>query len=312
MNGRCVTLMMSSKISRLLPQAKHFLLEARRSFIKVKQSIRSGFRLDNFSNYIFIVGAQKSGTTALYSYLIKHPDIAGVDFKEAGFFNRDTLYERGINYYRSLFPISPRKSHALDATPEYLYYPCSAKRIYTFSPNARIIVLLREPTSRAFSAFNMYQQLFHKDSFIKRQNLANKGSSDFFLPIIEGKVRPDLAYFLDRELHLIDIDSKAEEPSLIRRGLYAPQLERYFRLFSRENVLVIFSNDLKEKSMSTVNRVLDFVGLESMNSSEYPLRHVRKYTSDQHGKELIRQYASDLFTKDKLILYSFYGLRVPW
>ena len=132
------------------------------------------------------------------------------------------------------------------------------------------------------------------------------------MPMIEGKVEPTLDYFLDRELEIMSHGKMAEEPSLIRRGLYAPQLERYIRLFGRENVLILFSNDLKTDTHNTVNRVCDFIGMKPFGDREYPMKYVLKYTVDPSGKELIRQLAGELFAKDKLELASKYGLDVPW
>ncbi len=121
-----------------------------------------------------------------------------------------------------------------------------------------------------------------------------------------------LRYFLDRELEIMSHDRKAEEPSLIRRGLYAPQLERYIRLFGRENVLILFSNDLKSDTHNTVNKVCEFIGLKPFGDREYPMKYVLEYTVDQSGKELISQLASELFAKDKLELANTYGLDIPW
>ena len=277
-----------------------------------KQPDQAGADAERFSNYIFIVGAQKAGTTSLYSYFNQRPELVGGEIKEKSFFSLDSFYEKGDKYYRSLFPIGSRYACGIDATPEYLYYGKCASRIHAFAPDAKIIVLLREPVSRALSAFNMYHQLVRKQFFRESIRQGNKHTQDFFIPIIEGKVEPALRYFLDRELEIMSHDRKAEEPSLIRRGLYAPQLERYIRLFGRENVLILFSNDLKSDTHNTVNKVCEFIGLKPFGDREYPMKYVLEYTVDQSGKELISQLASELFAKDKLELANTYGLDIPW
>lgn len=267
---------------------------------------------EKFSKYVFIVGAQKAGTTSLYSYLAQRPEVASGEIKEKCFFCLDTLYEKGNDFYRSIFPIASKYACAIDATPEYLYYSECASRIHSFDKNAKIIVILREPVSRALSAFNMYHQLVRKKSFKEAFEYDNNRTRDFFMPIIEGHVEPTLDYFLNRELQIMNEGISIEEPSLIRRGLYAPQLERYTRLFGQENILILFSSDLKTDTHNTVNKVCNFIGLKPFAHREYPMKYALKYTVDQSGKELISKLAGDLFENDKLELAKTYDLNVPW
>jgi hypothetical protein len=281
-------------------------------FIMHKQAISRDQVQEKFSNYLFIVGAQKAGTTALYKYLEMRSELVGGANKEKAFFSSEYIFVKGTSYYHSLFPLGSGYSWGMDATPEYLYYGKCASRIHAFAPNAKIVVLLREPVSRAFSAYNMYSKLVYGKWFRQRLMFGNKDSVDFFLPMAEGKVAPELGYFIESEMQIIRNGSGIAEPSLIRRGLYAPQLERYIRLFGRQNVLIIFDTELINDTNNTVKRVTSFVGLEPLNYKNYPLVNVREYTVDQRGKELISQIAGELFAKDKLELIQTYGLDVPW
>lgn len=265
----------------------------------------------NELNYMFIVGAQKAGTTALYGYLKRHPRIVGGETKELGFFSRDLKYSDG-NDYRSLFKPNKRQTLAMDATPEYLYYRRSPERIHQFAPNAKFVILLREPVSRAFSAFNMYHQICTSGWFKQRFEAMNPDAKEFYRPIMEGKAKPDVKYFLDREFEIIDSNGDAEEPGIVRRGIYAPQLERYVSLFGRENILIMFSDELKKDTKNAVNKVLEFAGLGPLKGDDYAPRHVREYTVQQGGKELIAERAGKLFAADKKILTETYGLDVPW
>ncbi len=267
---------------------------------------------EKFNNYLFIVGAQKAGTTSLYSYFDQRPEVVGGEIKEKSFFSLDSFFEKGNRYYHSMFPIGSQYACGMDATPEYLYHGECAGRIHTFDPDAKIVVLLREPVSRALSAFNMYHQIIRNRSFRELIRQCSKHTQDFFMPIIEGKVEPTLAYFLNRELQVMEQDKMVEEPSLIRRGLYAPQLERYIRQFGRKNILILFSDDLKTDTHNTVNKVCNFIGLKPFGDREYPMQNVLEYRVDQRGKDLIGQLANDLFAKDKLELAQTYGLIVPW
>ncbi|MDD4964178.1 MAG: sulfotransferase domain-containing protein [Gallionella sp.] len=278
----------------------------------VQHGVRRVVPCKKLTNYLFIVGAQKAGTSALFSYIEKHPRLKSGFRKELGYFSSDYLYEKGDDYYRSYFGGVKDDSYGLDATPEYLYYPESALRIRNFAPNSKIVILLREPVSRAMSAFNMYQQIPSEKWFQHWLKQANGNVQDFFLPIASGKVTPTLEYFLDREFQVMSDGLDIEEPSLIRRGIYAPQIERFITLFGKENVLVIFSPELKSSPEEVTNRVLDFVGIDRIYNSVYPLTHVREYQIDMSNRNVIKERASELYAKDKEQLEQQHGLIVPW
>ena len=85
------------------------------------QSIRTRLPVSALPQHVFIIGAQKAGTTALHAYLADHPAIICGAEKELGFFHRDALYGKGFKSYRYMFPLYPKGTHALDATPENRY-----------------------------------------------------------------------------------------------------------------------------------------------------------------------------------------------
>lgn len=286
--------------------------EAQSNLDNVLQLVRYQTPLKELPQHVFIVGAQKAGTTALHSYLVQHPMIIAGLGKELGFFHKDAVYAEGIGKYRYGFPDSPSGTHALDATPEYMYHSKSAERIHSFRPDAKIIMLLREPVSRAFSAFNMYQQ-YSKQSFFRNiLQTANADVKAFFMPLAEGLVEPEIHRFLDCEMKMIRGEAGGEEPALIRRGIYAPQIEKFVRLFGKEKVLILFSSDLKQNPEAMVNQTLNFLDLEPLVNAQYPLKHVREYTADIAAKHEISQCAGALFEKDKQDLRDIYGISVPW
>lgn len=287
-------------------------MSLRQKYNSTKQFIRGLLPLQEIPQHVFIVGAQKAGTTALHAYLINHPMIFGGDRKELGFFSRDRLFDKGLKSYRAMYPISFSGSHALDATPEYLYYKRSVERIYNYRPDSKIIVLLREPVDRAYSAFNMYQQSIQQRWFKRRIQYANDDAKAFFLPLIEGKVRPEVEYFLEREMEIIGSNSEEEEPALIRRGIYAPQIERYIRNFGRENLIVVFSNDLRSNPDKVVKELFEFIGIPQISGLEYPLRNVRDYAENSGVREKILRSAGHYFDNDKRALSNDLGIQVPW
>ena len=105
-----------------------------------------------------IIGAMKSGTTALYYYLEQHPDIYMSPVKEPNFFSShkqenaaDTVTEFGI--YRQLFSGGSGKKAIGEASHSYLYEPGAAAEIRRYIPEAKLIAILRNPIERAYSHF---------------------------------------------------------------------------------------------------------------------------------------------------------------
>ncbi len=120
-----------------------------------------------------IVGAAKSGTTALYAYLRQHPQVYMSPLKEPNYFahagqppqfggpradilNRDVVYRRDA--YEALFHDAHHATAIGEASPRYLAVPGTARRIKEQASHMRMIAILRDPVERAFSSFVMYQR----------------------------------------------------------------------------------------------------------------------------------------------------------
>lgn len=115
-------------------------------------------------NYLFIVGQPKAGTSSLFKWLLKHPDICGSSLKEARFFldhsyplERPFVYDgSNLDEYMRFFE-KPDNSVLMDATPDYLYNQ-NALEASEKLPNARAVVILRDPIERVVSAFRFFKQ----------------------------------------------------------------------------------------------------------------------------------------------------------
>jgi len=109
-----------------------------------------------------IIGAAKSGTTALYTYLKQHPEIFMSTPKELRYFSNVSSPPEGIPHHRAVFSLEEYKSY-FDAvtdekaygesSPMYLYTPGTAERIRTAIPDVKILAILRNPIDRAYSAY---------------------------------------------------------------------------------------------------------------------------------------------------------------
>lgn len=216
---------------------------------------------------LFIVGAAKAGTSSIYKILSEHPDVFMSPVKEPNFFSKDVnvkflkesfrlsrnfsevkrdtngkiirrhqLYIDNINNYNELFEES-NSSHLYlgEGSVSYLYSQLAAKEIFQYNPNAKIIICLRNPVSRAYSHFLMDKKV-------------GRVSNDSFLNIaIKEFNSPDKLW--------------GENPLYIDLSLYYPQVKRYYDIFPSENILVLNFNSLENDFINFRLNLLNFLSL---------------------------------------------------
>lgn len=215
----------------------------------------------------FIIGAQKCGTSALYSYLCEHPDVFPGRTKELHFFNRDQLYNgRGINYYHSQFPLPNQLGKygvTFDATPVYIYCPDCPRRIHNYNPRAKMILLLRNPVERAYSAWNMYRKVHElkRSPILPEWSSYNAPQREGFQRLFDRREYPNFEDAVHEEIDNSQGEDALPEPSFVRRGLYAKQLERYFKYFHREQIMIIDNRQLRKETNRTLEDISAFIGL---------------------------------------------------
>ncbi len=130
---------------------------------------------------VFIVGAQKADTAALYEYLKMHSQVAACDQKELHFFTCDNLYRKGNDYYHSLFPVDAGENILFDMSTSYLVNHNAPMRIRAYNRDAKIIVILTDAVSRTYPAWNMYRRPYGEDRnyFFQYLNLCQVDSRTF-------------------------------------------------------------------------------------------------------------------------------------
>lgn len=214
----------------------------------------------------FIIGAQKCGTTALYLYLCKHPDVLPARRKEIDFFNQEKLYRRGVNWYRTQFPLPRHLGEGgitLDSTPSYIYYRKTPRRIYEYNPHAKMILLLRDPVERAYSAWNMFRKIHKRGRFpyfygwFQLDPAVREGMRR----LLERAEYPSFEEAVREEINNDLSEGSLPEPSFVRRGLYAEQIEQYFNYFDRDQIMIIDSRRLRRETTRTLADIAAFVGL---------------------------------------------------
>ena len=224
---------------------------------------------------VFLIGAAKAGTTALSELLAHHEDVAPMAIKEPSHFCKDLhktnfspSYERMLDWnedeYFSRpdwsrrhigFVTSPNHysllhkkalanrpdSLVLDASTVYLYSETAAKEVFCYNPDARIIVTLRNPVTRAYSHYNMARKY-------------GKEQRTFFKAIQDESM-------LDRAVWGVD-------ECYLELGNYQQQLQRWTALFPKEQILVLFHEDLLSKPQNTMDRVCEFLEIPTKTLTE--------------------------------------------
>lgn len=178
----------------------------------------------------FIIGAQKSGTTSLQRYLSAHPDAYCIG--ETHFF--DFHFDRGMDWYRGLFAPYVERKVLGEKCPEYLFHHGAIRRMAEVIPDARLLVLLRDPVDRAYSQYwharrTGEETLSFEDALDTEDERVAAGAWNF-------------AY--------------------TRRGRYLPQLQRVCEEFPRENLSVHIFEDMKRDPAGVFADVCRFLGID--------------------------------------------------
>jgi Sulfotransferase domain len=202
-----------------------------------------------------MIGVQRGGTTSLFQTLREHPQVRRAPFhKGVNYF--DLNYYRGMRWYRAHFPVAAivgrqTAAHgapaAFEASGYYLYHPFALERLARDLPDTKLVVMLRDPVERAFSAWkHEYARGFEHESFERALEL-----EDARLAGEIDRMRADIRYESLPHRH----------QSYQHRGHYAEQLERAFALFPPTQVHVMNSEDYFAQPTREYSTLLSFLGL---------------------------------------------------
>ncbi len=203
-----------------------------------------------------IIGAMKCGTSSLYHYLSLHPEVfmarARKSTKTIHFFTTEKNYRKGIQWYESLFaPPTPERFKAYgEASGTYTKFPIftgAPENMHRHVPNIKLIYLVRDPVSRIISHYR------HKE--------------------IEGYNKKSLTE------ELSNLNS-----NLVQTSMYYRQISRYLKFFSKEQIMIVSTEQMKKNRRAVLQNIFSFTGVErSFYTPAYDVM------SHQTSKKIIRR-----------------------
>lgn len=239
-------------------------------------------------------GAQKSGTTTLYSILNQHPDIY-MSIKEAHYF--DMYYDRGFDYYESLFEGAQDEKYISDMTPVYMMLDDVPGLICNdLGPDVKFVFILRNPVDRIYSAYDM-----------KRAHLIEESNS-----LEDALVMEDERISIDRRSLI--------SHSYLIRGYYAKQIKNFIKYFSVKNMHFIIFEDFIKDMEGESRKLFEFLELDVPDEIDFnqwsnvtigyknpglvkKLTRIKQFLEKFSSGKLIRNLARD----KRHLFYKFLG-----
>jgi hypothetical protein len=267
--------------------------------MKLIRSVRSRVRLAT-SSYralpdFLIIGAQKAGTSSLFKLLIQHPLITRSYRKELQYFTNH--FALGLPWYRSQFPLKVelgQKRITGEATPYYLFHPLAPERAWQTVPEAKLIVLLRDPVTRAISHYfhavrHGYESLSIEDALVaESERLVNSDAS-----IKEGGASEAHQHF-----------------SYQARGIYVDQLERWFEYYDPSRTLVVKSEDFFADPSAVTQQAQEFLGLPAKAPSDVSPKNKGVYRS--RVAPAVMERLARFYRPHNQRLYELLGRDMEW
>lgn len=250
-----------------------------------------------------IIGGNRCGTAALYEYLCGHPCFAPSFHREVHFFERH--FTKGLRWYRAHFPSRLYKYYITrttdkrfitgEATTYYIFHPHAPHRIKEVVPRAKLIALLRNPVDRAYAQYHQKIRKGHEslsfEAAIEAEPERLKGERE--------KMLASEAYNSFNYRHY----------SYLARGIYVDQLAHWLKLFPKEQLLILRSEDLRADPCGVLKGVLKFLELpdwepkveNNYGQAEYPKMDPR-----------MRKRLAEYFKPHNKRLYEFLGRDFGW
>ena len=197
---------------------------------------------------VILVGPQKSGSTALLSFLVNLPQLATSykdteTFEEIQFFSNTTRYLYGPDWYQTRFPF-PINTTLIEKSATYFDHTLSPNRISSLLPNSRIVIILRDPAERAFSWYQ--HQRAHNNPIAVNYR---------FSQILQANSTQ--LYVSDETVQAVDkLRHRCLDP-----GLYHKHILNWLSYFNADDILFVDGAVVSNTPLKAVSQVLNFANI---------------------------------------------------
>jgi len=205
---------------------------------------------------LFIVGHTRSGTTSLTSYLDQHPDVFMIHNKK-GYFGFETEYGSEEEYLE-VFSNAQNEKIIAEKCTDYLLCPDTAEKLNSFSPDSKIIIMLRNPIEQTHS--------LHR--YLLNETLETCDNFQDALKAEESRKK--------------ESNSKKYSPHIFYREQmkYSKMVKRYLDIFGKDQVMVIILDDLKNNVSDVYKKICTFLNIDSTFKPEFEVKNAsRAYRS---------------------------------
>ncbi len=255
-----------------------------------------------------VLGTKRGGSTSAWRYLIQHPQVLPMvtrweHLKSPHYFYWH--YDKGEQWYRGHFPSAAARAAAEkrlgrrvitgESSPYYLFDPRVPARVAAGLPNAQFIVLLRDPVKRAYSHY-----------WERVDNGVEPLPFEAALAAEPQRVAGELATMQREPFYY----SRAHDWYTYReRGVYAPQLRRWFEAVGRDRVLVMVSEDMYRNEQAAMDRMAVFLGIDP---SAIPDTTQHNYRPSEPMDGAVEAELREFYAPHNAELAEVLGRELPW
>lgn len=244
-----------------------------------------------------IIGAAKAGTSALYWYLCRRPDVLPARTAEVHYF--DLHFDKGHRWYRSHFPrtqpFAASGTLTGEASPYYLFHPLVPQRVARTLPEVRLIAMLRNPVDRAYSHWAHR----HRQGL---ETMPFEGALSREKNVLEQATRTLLT-----KPHTTSPAHRSS--SYLARGLYLDQLQRWERHVPLDRTLIVVSERLFAEPASMLPAIHRHLGIGAPEPGDFSPANVGRY---EQMAPATRAQLADYFRKPNQQLADYLGFDPGW
>lgn len=232
-----------------------------------------------------MIGAQKAGTTTLYSWLSQHPEIDAPEaLKDFHFFSSEKYYPKGYEWFQKLYK-NKKSEVRINGAVNYIFRPEMPAKIKEYNEHAKFIVVLRDPVKRAYSAYNFFKKL-NKEPLSFQEAICREKKERLH----SWKEKDDFAY--------------------LAHGLYHHQLKNWFNHFDKSQFLIIIYEEFFKSPEKYLPEIFKFLNIEQSYVPNLNKKNVAGEVKYKWINKMIYQEESLLknFGIQKLIPLKFRGI----